>query len=167
MPKLAAGFELVRALGPRLQVNISEPKARREVVALAKRPLGTLWGIQLHENDAQWISDDVLTILAPAMQGLRSLVLYAGEARSSDTGWKALIAHLDRLESLEVMMGENPERWLEMLLEAPLAKTLRALSVPGWIDAKLQARLKKLDAKVTFRRERRHRFNRATGYYVA
>jgi len=167
MAKLAQGFEHVRALGPRLVVSISQPKAKREVVALAQRPLGTLYGIALYENDAQWITDDVLATLAPALRGLRALVLHAGEARASERGWRVMLAHLDGLEHLDLAMGEPPERWLELVLASPLASTLRTLSVPGWISAPLRAQLARgLPAcAVELREERRSLFNRETGYY--
>ncbi|MBA2538328.1 MAG: hypothetical protein H0V17_01730 [Deltaproteobacteria bacterium] len=167
MANLVKGFELVRALGPRLRVNVTEPTAKRDVVALSKHPLGTLYGLELHEADAQWITDDLLVTLSASLRGLRSLTLYAGEARSSDRGWGALLPHLDGLEDLEVMMGENPERWLEMLLDSSLVRSLRRLSVPGWIPKTLRGRITKAlrACELEFRDERRSPYNRATGYY--
>jgi len=168
MPKLAAGFEQVRMLGPRLYVSVSEPKAKREVVALAARPLGTLWGLCFFENDAQWISDEVLEILAPSLDGLRALVLHPGGARSSDRGWRALLPHLSQLEHLELTLGDHPEAWLEALVAPGAAPRLRRLSLPGWIDPSMKARLSQTfpGCAIDFRRERRSRFDRATGYYV-
>ena len=165
MARLTRGFELIRGLGPRLVVNATQPKARREVSALAKLPLGTLWGLELVDNDAQWITDDVLAILGPALSGLRSLRLGAEEARSSDRGWAAMLPHLDALEHLELHLGDNPERWIELVLESSLVRTLTSLSVPGWIAKPQRARLEQAIPSVVFRREGRSRFNRETGFY--
>jgi uncharacterized protein (TIGR02996 family) len=167
MARLAAGFELVRALGPRLVVSVSEPKAKREVTALAAHPLGSLYGLALWESDAQWITDELLATLAPSLRGLRSLILYPGEARSSDVGWQAVLAHADALERLELAMGANPERWLELVLDSALTRTLRTLSVPAWIGEPLRARLARElpGCTLELRDERRNRFDTATGFY--
>jgi uncharacterized protein (TIGR02996 family) len=113
MARLTAGFELVRALGPRLTVTVTAPKAKREVAAFAKLPVGALWGLGMFEADAQWITDDLLVTLAPALRGLRALELHAGEARASERGWGALLHHLDAIERIELTMGDDPRRWLE------------------------------------------------------
>jgi uncharacterized protein (TIGR02996 family) len=165
MAPLTRGFELIRALGPRLVVNATQPKARREVIALAKLPLGTLWGLELYENDAQWLTDDVLAILGPALSGLRSLYLGTGEARASDRGWAAMLPHLDALEHLVLHLGDNPERWIELLLDSALTRTLTSLSVPGWIARAQRTRLERAFPSVVFRRGGRLRFNRETGFY--
>ena len=161
--KLTAGFAHVRALGPRLIVNATEPKAKRETIALAKLPLGTLYGLALWENDKQWITDDLLATLAPALDGLRALELHPGEARSSDHGWSAMLPHLRSVEHLDLDLGDNPERWVELLLDAK--PKLKSLSLPGWLDEPLRARVLRKYPRVTFRDETRSRFNRATGYY--
>ncbi len=168
MPKLTAGFEHVRALGPRLFVSVSEPKARREVAALAELPLGTLYGMCLFENDAQWITDDLLETIAPRLDGLRALVLHPGEARSSDRGWRAMLPHLDAVEFLDLAMGENPEAWLDEMLASRMPRTLKQLVLPGWLDRALRRRIESSlrSCKVTYRPERRQRFDRATGYYI-
>jgi uncharacterized protein (TIGR02996 family) len=163
--KLTEGFEHVRALGPRLAVAVTEPKAKRETVALAKLPLGSLYGLALYEADAQWITDELLATLAPTLRGLRALVLRAGEARATDEGWQTVLANLDAVEHLDLTMGWNPERWLELLLASPLARTLRTLSVPGWIGKPLRKRLNALPCTIDYRDERRSRYNRETGYY--
>ena len=165
MAKLTRGFAQVRALGPRLVVNVTEPKARREAVAFAQQPIGTLYGLELRELDAQWVSDALLTTLAPSMRGLKLLNLQAGEARATESGWNALLPHLEGLEHLELTPGWNPEAWMTALLASPVVGTLRTLSVPAWLDKPLQARLKKAVKQVTFRKERRLRYNRETGYY--
>jgi len=165
MAKLTKGFEQIRALGPRLVVAVTAPKAKREVDALAKLPLGTLWGLEMYEADAQWITDELLTKLASRLGGLRELVLHVGEARASDAGWRAVLEHLDVVERMELTMGENPERWLEMLLEKNLP--LRALSMPGWIGKSLRARLNKAIPDVTYRSGEAHQYyDRETGYYI-
>ena len=167
MAKLTKGFEHVRALGPRLEVHATQPKAKREVVALSKLPLGTVWGLSLIDNDAQWITDEVLTILGPALKGLRSLTLRSFDARSSDRGWRAMLPHLDALEHLELSLGENPEQWLEAILESSLVGTLVSLSLPSWIDRPLRTRLTKKLRRCTIELQDgpRYRFNRALGYY--
>jgi hypothetical protein len=165
MAKLTKGFELVRGLGPRLIVNVTEPKARREAEAFAEKPIGTLYGLELRELDAQWVTDALLTTLAPAMHGLRHLGLYAGEARATEAGWSALLPHLKGLESLELTPGWNPDEWMRMLLDSPALSTLKSVSVPNWMGKSLQARLKKAVPRVTFRKERHLRFSRETGYY--
>jgi hypothetical protein len=43
--KLTAGFAHIRALGPRLIVSATEPRTKRETVAVATLPLGTLYGL--------------------------------------------------------------------------------------------------------------------------
>jgi uncharacterized protein (TIGR02996 family) len=163
MAKLTAGFELVRALGPRLVVAVTAPKARRETLAFAERPLGTLWGLAFYELDAQWITDELMMTIAPKLGGLRELVLHVGEMRASDRGWQAMLQHLDVLQHLDLTMGENPERWLELLLARRLP--LRTLSVPSWIDRPLRTRLERAIPTVLLRRQGRHWFNRATGQY--
>jgi uncharacterized protein (TIGR02996 family) len=165
MAKLTKGFDAIRALGPRLVVAVTAPKAKREVDALAKLPLGSLWGLAMVEADAQWITDELLNKLAPTLDGLRELVLHVGEARASDRGWRVVLQHLDALESLELTMGENPEVWVELLIEKPLPR-LRRLSVPGWIGKPLRARLAAAVPEVELRGgEERMRYNRSTGYY--
>jgi uncharacterized protein (TIGR02996 family) len=161
--KLTAGFAHVRALGPRLIVNATEPKAKRETIALAKLPLGTLYGLGLYENDKQWITDELLVTLAPALDGLRALELHSREMSSSDHGWSAMLPHLRTVEHLDLTLGENPDRWVELLLDAKLK--LKSLALPGWLDAPLRARVARKHPRVTFRDERRWRFNRATGFY--
>ena len=52
-----------------LVVSVTAPKAKREVAALARLPLGTLYGLAMYEADAQWITDDLMTTLAPALDG--------------------------------------------------------------------------------------------------
>ncbi|HEX4450051.1 MAG TPA: hypothetical protein VH143_04220 [Kofleriaceae bacterium] len=74
-----------------------------------------------------------------------------------------MLPHLRALEHLELRPGENPERWVELLLDAKLKLT--SLSLPGWLEAPLRARVARKYPRVTFRDERRRRFNRATGYY--
>jgi uncharacterized protein (TIGR02996 family) len=167
--KLTKGLDEVARLGPRLRVSVTEPKAKREAVALAKLPLGRkLHGMSFYENDAQWISDDFLATIAPALVGLRSLVLDAWEARSSDRGWRAMLPHLEGLADLELSLGENPEAWIEQLMDSSLPRTLKRLSVPGWLPPPLRDRLvaKLAGCTVEFRKGRRHRFNRASGYYI-
>jgi hypothetical protein len=165
--KLVAGLDLIATLGPRLHVSVSQPKSRREIDALAKLPLGQkLYGLRFIENDAQWVNDGLMTTIAPALSGLRSLQLDAWEARASDEGWGAMLPHLTGLEQLTLSLGANPERWIELLLASSLPKSLKSLSVPGWLPPALQKRLQKAIASVEFRRERRNVFNRATGFYL-
>jgi uncharacterized protein (TIGR02996 family) len=165
MAKLTKGFEQIRTLGPRLVVAVTAPKAKREVDALAKLPLGTLWGLAMYEADAQWITDELMTKLAPKFRGLRELVLHVNEMRASERGWGVVLDHLETVEHLDLTMGDDPERWLEMLLEKKLP--LQTLSVPGWIGKPIKARLTKAIPDVKFRSgERRLRYDRELGYYV-
>jgi uncharacterized protein (TIGR02996 family) len=166
MGKLTRGFELVRALGPRLVVHVTAPKARREAVAFAEKPIGTLYGLGLREADAQWVTDDLLQTLAPSMRGLRALELIAGEARATEAGWTALLPHLEGLEHLVLRPGWNPEAWFAALLDSNVLRTLKTLSVPSWVDKPTQAQLEKAVKEVTFRPERREQYNRATGQYT-
>jgi uncharacterized protein (TIGR02996 family) len=168
MAKLTAGFEQVRALGPRLLVSVTEPKAKREVRALAERPIGTLYGLALYEADAQWITDELLSTLAPRLPGLKQLVLHAGEARATEAGWASLLPHLAGLEHLELSLGWNPERWVELLLESSLPRSLRTLSLPGWIAPSFGDALARVmpACALTLREEGRMRFDRETGYYA-
>lgn len=167
MAKLTEGFELVRSLGPRLVVSVTAPKAKREVAAFAERPLGTLYGLALYEADAQWITDVLLATIAPKLDGLRKLVLHAGEARASEAGWRALLPHLGALEHLELSMGDSPERWLDLLIDSAPAHSLQTLSIPGWIDDGLRGRVARglPGCALELRDEGRMRFNRETGYY--
>ena len=88
---------------------------------------------------------------------------WLGKARSSvwtwEEDWNALLPHL------ELTPGWNPEAWVTALLASPVVRTLRTLTVPAWLDKPLQARLKKAVKQVTFRKQRRLRYNRETGYY--
>ncbi len=165
MGKLTKGFELVRALGPRLVVQVTEPRARQEVEAFAKQPLGTLYGLGLSETDSDWVNDGLLTLLAPSLRGLRALELNAREARATEAGWLALLRHLEGLEQLVLNPGSDPEAWFAALLDSSLMRTLQTISVPSWVDQPTQARLLKSVKKVTFRPERRLQFNRDTGQY--
>jgi uncharacterized protein (TIGR02996 family) len=146
--KLTAGFTHVRALGPRLIVSATEPKAKRETHALAKLPLGTLYGLALHENDKQWITDELLATLGPALHGLRALELDPGEIRASEHGWEAMLPHLHTLEHLELGLGDNPERWIGLLLDAKLK--LKSLSLPGWLDESSRKRVLRKYPRATF-----------------
>ena len=165
MGRLTKGFEHVRALGPRLVVSVSAPKAKRETIAFAKLPIGTLYGLALYEADAQWITDELMTTLAPALDGLRSLALYPGEARASNLGWAAMIPHLGSLEHLELSMGDQPELWLELLVASKLE--LQSLSLPGWLPPRLRKVILKRFPVAKFRAgEQRMQFDRTTGYYI-
>ena len=165
MAKLTKGFEHVRALGPRLVVAVTAPKAKRETIALAKRPLGSLWGLALYETDAQWITDELMETLAPALRGLRELRLHPDAARSSDRGFAAVLEHIGSVERLDLTIGENPERWLERLVAKQLPK-LQTVSLPGWIDKSTRKQLAKLAPNVVYRPgETFHHYNRETGFY--
>ncbi|MCX5746722.1 MAG: TIGR02996 domain-containing protein [Proteobacteria bacterium] len=166
MAKLTTGFEQVRGLGPRLVVSVTAPKAKRETIALSKLPLGTLWGLAFYEADAQWITDELMTTLAPAMHGLRELVLHAEAARASDRGFATILDHIASVEHLDLTIGWNPERWLELLIDRQLP--LKTLSLPGWIKAPMRRRLAKVATQVTYRSgEGYHRYDRETGYYTS
>lgn len=141
MPKLVAGFELVRALGPRLVVEPSAPKAKREVAALAKLPLGTLYGLALHDNDAQWVTSETLATLGPSLRGLRSLSIWiSANQHPSHAGWRELVAQLDTLEHLALEV-DDPEDWLPALPDAKIARTLRTLVIPGYTEDSLRSSL--------------------------
>jgi uncharacterized protein (TIGR02996 family) len=139
MPKLAAGLENVRMLGPRLVINASEPKAKREIVALAKRPLGTLWGLSFVENDAMWITDEALAILAPSLDGLRALALHSEVATMR--GWNALLPHLSELCDLELGDVDEVEAWLETLFTKTVCPNLVRLAIPGGVSESMRNRL--------------------------
>jgi uncharacterized protein (TIGR02996 family) len=186
MAKLTAGFDEVRALGPRLLVSVLAPRAKRDVRAFAERPIGTLYGLALYEAnhrcaemapvgdtlliaaDTQWVTDELLQTIAPKLDGLRQLVLRAGEARASEVGWAALLPHLGALEHLELSLGGNPERWVELLLASSLPQSLRTLSLPGWLSPGWHEALTRAfpSAALTFREESRMRFDRETGYFA-
>src|SRR5664279_3153674 len=106
-----------------------------------------------------------MTKLAPKFRGLRELVLHVNEMRASERGWGVVLEHLETVEHLDLTMGDDPERWLEMLVEKKLS--LQTLSVPGWISKPIKARLTKAFPDVEFRSgERRLRYDRELGYYV-
>ncbi len=141
MPKLVAGFELVRALGPRLVVQPNAPKAKREVAALAKLPLGTLYGLALHDNDAQWVTSETLATLGPSLRGLRSLSIWiSANQHPSHAGWHELVAQLDALEHLALEV-DDPAHWLPGLPDSKIARTLHTLVIPGYTDASLRGSL--------------------------
>ncbi|HEY1552489.1 MAG TPA: TIGR02996 domain-containing protein, partial [Kofleriaceae bacterium] len=98
--KLTQGFAHIRALGPRLIVRVGEPKAKRETIALAKLPLGTLYGLALYDYQG-WMSDDWLMTVAPALAGLRAFALYPFH-RPSDRSWATMLPYLRSLEHLEL-----------------------------------------------------------------
>ena len=139
--KLAKGFELVRQLGPRLTVGLNTVRTQREIAALEPVPLGTAWGLSLNENDLSWVSDRLLTALAPRLTGLRKLVLagYAFRVRS----FESVIAVIaPTLESLDLHVEyASPTPFLELLLKTPLPR-LERLEIGGPVDAPVKARLK-------------------------
>jgi hypothetical protein len=79
-----------------------------------------------------------------------------------------MLAHLDALEWLELSMGENPEQWVEDLAHSRAAPRRRHLSLPSWLDATIRRKIERAvpGCTVEYRRERRSRFNRATGFYI-
>ena len=167
--KLVAGFDAIRALGPRLTVTLAIVKTRREVAALATLPLGALYGLALCETDADWVTDHLLSTLGPRLAGLRSLVLHAAERRASERGWAEVLPHLGSLERLDLTMGANAEAWLELLLEAPAARSLRALCIPSWVDPVLRERLTRElgGCEVSLRPAMRLRFDPSSRQYQA
>ncbi len=167
MANLAKGFEQVRSLGPKLCVRVTEPKAKRDVGALAKCPLGALYGLELQESDANFVTDDLLETLAPKLPGLRSLMLHPHIRNCSpDNGWKLALSRLEGLVHLDLGFvgwwdlswwggADKPdwEPWLEGLLASPVARSLRTLSLPAGVRGPWRARLATAlpACRVTFR----------------
>ena len=131
--KLAAGFEHVRALGPRIVVEINPTANARDRAVLASLPLGTLYGLSLADADVFWLKDRTVRELLPALAGLRALRLcvFDDDTRGSfsiDT-WRALLDAIPTLEEIHLMAESSPgDSYVEALLEHPIASRLRTLS---------------------------------------
>jgi uncharacterized protein (TIGR02996 family) len=131
--KLAAGFEHIRALGPRLVVEINATAKTRDRATLASLPLGTLYGLSLADADVFWLKDRTVRQLLPAFAGLRALKLcvYDDDSRGSFTvdTWRAVLDALPTLEEIDFMAESSTgDGYIEALLAHPLAPRLRTLA---------------------------------------
>jgi uncharacterized protein (TIGR02996 family) len=131
--KLAAGFEQIRALGPRLVVAINPTASASDRAVLASLPLGTLYGLALSDADVFWLKDRAVRQLLPALAGLRGLRLavWDGDGRGSfslDT-WRALLDAVPTLEAIDFAAEESSsDSYIEALLAHPIAPRLRRLA---------------------------------------
>jgi uncharacterized protein (TIGR02996 family) len=141
--KLAAGFELIRDLAPRLTVSINPVTTSAERALLASLPLGRLYGLGLYESDLGWVNDRLIAALAPKLRGLRRLELSPSPEyyRFTIHGWSALLDAVPTLEELELWFGDSPDPWLDALLRSPLAATLQFITVQPPRGAALRRRL--------------------------
>ncbi len=128
--KLVDGFEHLRRLGPRLIVHVisMRPRRRENEAALARLPLGQLWGLSFSEND---VDDETLVTLAPAMKGLRWLDVDYNDVTAA--GLLALGASVDTLEYLG--LAPIPDYTREFLGLAPVSEEARARAVDEWASA--------------------------------
>lgn len=133
--KLAAGFEQIRALGPRVVVEVNPTASKRDREVLASLPLGTLYGLNLADGDVFWLKDKVVRELLPSLTGLRALHLcpYDDEedkkSFSVDT-WRAILDALPTLEEIGFMAdGSVSDSYIDVLLAHPIAKKLRIVSL--------------------------------------
>jgi uncharacterized protein (TIGR02996 family) len=131
--KLAAGFEHIRALGPRLVVDINPTASARDRAVLASLPLGSLYGVSLSDADVCWLKDRAVRQLLPALAGLRELRLavWDGDRRGSfsiDT-WRAVLDGVPTLEAIDFAAeASSSDSYIEALLAHPLAPRLRTLA---------------------------------------
>ena len=122
--KLLSGFEAVRALGPRLVVELTRSKTRTLTKRLAALPLGSLYGLALKNPDGAngaWVDDTTVELLAPGMRGLKHLTLAPRFGDLTERGFETLAAAVG--DSLEVLVFEAPVREFASLT----AKTFPAL----------------------------------------
>ena len=131
--KLGAGFELIRALGPRLVVEVNPTASTRDRAELASLPLGTLYGLSLADADVFWLKDATVRQLLPALVGLRELRLcvFDDDRRGSfsvDT-WLAVLDALPTLEAIDFMAeSSSGDSYVEALLGHAIAPRLRTIS---------------------------------------
>lgn len=132
--KLAAGFEQVRALGPRLVVEINPTASARDRAVLAGLPLGKLYGLALADADVFWLKDKNVRQLLPACSGLRALRIsvYDDDRKGSFTieTWRAVLDALPTLEEIGFMAEETgDDSYIELLLEHRIARQLLKLEL--------------------------------------
>jgi uncharacterized protein (TIGR02996 family) len=132
--RLADGFELVRALGPRLVVEVNPTASVRDRAVLAGLPLGKLYGLSLEDADVFWLKDKTVRQLLPACKGLRALRLSVFDDDSKgaftvDT-WRAVLDALPTLEEIGFMAEESTDdAYVDALLAHPIAARLQKLSL--------------------------------------
>jgi uncharacterized protein (TIGR02996 family) len=128
--KLVDGFEHIVKLGPRLVVNVisMRPHRRETEAALARLPLGELWGLAFSAND---VDEDTLVTLAPAMKGLRWLDLHANDVTAR--GLAALGANVGTLEYLG--LAPIPDYTRAYFGLAPVPAEALASAVDDWARA--------------------------------
>lgn len=150
--KLVAGFEKIRALGPRLVVEVNPAISTSDRAALAKLPLGTLYGLTLMDADAFWLKDRTVRQLLPALKGLTALELAVWDedqrgSFSIDT-WRAVLDAVPTLEEIDFTAESSmSDSYIETLLAHPTAPRLRALTLGH--GKRLQRAIRKACPKAT------------------
>lgn len=153
--KLIPGFEHVLTLGPRLTISVTSMRTKRRDTEqkLAALPLGKAHGLDFRAND---MDDTSLTTLAPALQGVKHLVL--DQNVFTARGVEALGAHVTTLETLSMQpklssVQEVPDSYCRAIAATKGFETLKRLelramwSVPAPSPAALKA-LKKARPKL-------------------
>lgn len=97
--KFIPGFEHILQLGPRLLISVTSMRTKRRDTEkrLAALPLGKAHGLDFRAND---MDDTSVMTLAPAMQGLKHLVLDQNVFTAKAV--EALGTHVSSLESLSM-----------------------------------------------------------------
>jgi uncharacterized protein (TIGR02996 family) len=139
--KLAAGLEHIRALGPRLTVQVNPVTTARDRAALAKLSLGKLYGLALYESDLSWVSDRLLTAIAPKLHGLRRLELFFMTNQLSLETFRALLPELTIDELVIDSYFESCDPYIDALLASPLAKQLHVIELHQPNDPALTKRV--------------------------
>lgn len=75
---MLASFDAIRALGPELVVRLPKPSSQKVAEALGALPLGSLYGLELVNDDGDWMNDKVVELLSRNLAGLRALSLEPG-----------------------------------------------------------------------------------------
>lgn len=127
--KLAAGFEPLRQLGPRLLVSVNPVTTARDRALLASLPLGELYGLGLFESDLSWVSDRLIDAILPRLAGLRELALFVSPDCFSVACWRRLLDALTTIDELRFSCFGDDAPYLEVLVERARPH-LRFVTVP-------------------------------------
>jgi len=134
--KTLAHFEELAALGPELTLRLTPIKTRILTKKLAALPLSKLHGLHFYNTrgtysmNRDWLDDTSLSILAPAMVGLRALTLapaiQANEGQGFTPASFQCLKHVGAsLEALTLDFSESDPT--QALLDALSPKTFHKL----------------------------------------
>ncbi|HEU0033639.1 MAG TPA: TIGR02996 domain-containing protein [Kofleriaceae bacterium] len=138
---LAAGFDAICAVSPRLVLRLApiwQPRARTLFWTL---PLGRLYGLELVDDDMTWVDDPLFTGALPQLHGLQHLALSIRPGALTLDGWRAISQQLTTLASLELDLHATTDSWLEALVDSPLTRSLRHVALTPPHSDELRARI--------------------------